>query len=122
MARRELKLEELMHVDGGRIAVAFNQALARLAADCEDRPGDNKPRIVNLQCALIPVLDAQGQYEEAKTQFVISDSIPKRKSKIISLQPTRKTKGGKQTNSFAFNDLSEDDVHQKTIDEVTGEQ
>jgi hypothetical protein len=119
--RRELKLEELMHVDGGRIAVAFNQALARLAADCEDRPGDNKPRVVTLQCALVPMVDARGQYEDAKAQFQISDSIPKRKSKVIDLQPTRKSKGGRQEHSFAFNDLSEDDANQRTIDEMTGE-
>lgn len=115
--RRHLKLEELTHVDGGRIAIAFNQAMARLAADCADRPGDVRPRTLALQCALIPHVDAQGQYEDAKAQFFIVESIPKRKSKVIDLQPTRVG----NSHAFAFNDLSEDDARQHTIDEMAGE-
>jgi hypothetical protein len=115
MARRELKLENLIHMDGGRIAVAFDQALARLAKDLDDRPGDDRDRLITLQMKLKPSMDeASGQYEDAKVQVFITEKIPDRKSKVIDLQPVR---GGK----LAFNDLSEDDARQHTIDEITGE-
>lgn len=115
MARRELKFENLPLIDGGRIAVAFDQALARLAADCHDRPGDERDRVLTLQVKVKPVLDDDGQYEDAKLVAFLNEKIPDRKSKVIDLQPVR---GGK----FAFNDLSEDDAKQHTIDELTGEE
>jgi hypothetical protein len=114
MARRELKLENLPLIDGGRIAEAFNQGLNRLAADCADRPGDERARTLTLQASLVPCLDDEGQYEDAKIQFQVCETIPKRKSKVIDLQPVR-------GNKFAFNDLAEDDARQHTIDELTGE-
>lgn len=114
MARRELKLENLIHIDGGRIAAAFDQAIQRLAMDCADRPGDDRERILTLQVKLKPVMDTDGQYEDAKMQAFLTEKIPHRKSKVIDLQPVR---GGR----FAFNDLSEDDAKQRTLDEMTGE-
>lgn len=112
--RRELKLENLIHMDGGRIAVAFDQALARLARDLEDRPGDDRARKVSLELELKPEIDTDGQYDDAKVQAQIKESIPNRKSKVIDLQPVR---GGK----LAFNDMSEDDARQHTFDELTNE-
>jgi len=44
MAVKELQLATLADLDGGKIAVAWQQALKRLIADCEDRPGEQAAR------------------------------------------------------------------------------
>lgn len=94
-ALEKFQLEALADIDGGRINVAFAQALARVIADCDDRPGDDKARTVTLTLEVKPVLDASGVCDDAKVQVIISDSIPKRKSKIFDMA-MQKTKSGMQ--------------------------
>lgn len=45
-------LAALASIDGGRIAIAFEQALRRVAQDCDDRPGEKKERTVTLSLAV----------------------------------------------------------------------
>lgn len=113
MAMHELELPTLDNLDDGRLALAWKKALQRAALDCEDRPGDNKPRIVTLQCEIIPVLaaDGSGQLDTVHVSFQVQDKVPTRKTKKYDMSLRR---GG----VLAFNDLSDEDVHQKTIDEI----
>lgn len=45
-------LETLRDLDGGRVVEAWNQALVRVARDCEDRPQEKKPRKILLDKAV----------------------------------------------------------------------
>jgi len=52
----ELTLSAIAEMDGGRIGEAMKQALKRIAQDMDDRPGDDRPRKINLEIATIPVI------------------------------------------------------------------
>ena len=77
-----LSLKELAELDDGRIATAFDMAIKRVADDCNDRPGETKPRTVTLQIEIAPVLDVDGMCDTVKSRIQIKDSIPTRKSKL----------------------------------------
>ena len=113
MAVHELKLGEIDNVDDGRVTVAWQQALKRAVADIEDRPAVGDARKVVLQTELVPTLDQDGQLDTIKVQFQIKDTVPTRKTKKYDMQSRR----GQQ---LVFNDLSDDNVHQRTLDEMEG--
>lgn len=82
---QKFDLANLATIDGGRIAIAFEQALKRVAMDCDDRPGEKKDRTITLQLAVAPKLDVDGLAEECDVQITVSDSVPKRKSKVYNM-------------------------------------
>lgn len=77
----EVTLEALAKIDGGRVALAFQQALQRCVQDCDDRPGEKKARTVTIIANVVPVLDQDGMCEDCKLSFQIADNVPKRKTK-----------------------------------------
>lgn len=109
MALRQLQIQQLEALDP-RIAKAFEIALKRAAEDCDDRPGEKRPRKVLLEAEFWPVADQRGDLCEVKGSFRIKSTIPSQRSKDYSFECR---KGG----MLVFNDLSQDDVNQKTFDE-----
>lgn len=91
---RKITLEELAHIDDGRIGVAFAQALSRLAADMNDRPGDDRPRKLNLQIEMQPTCDETGCCDSVQMQAQIKDSIPTRRSRKYDLGLRTHSQGG----------------------------
>lgn len=79
---KKLTFAELPTLDGGRMALAFDQALERVIADCDDRPGDGKPRKITLEFIVKPTLDSQGLCESVKAAWHIKDTVPSRKSRV----------------------------------------
>lgn len=77
----KLDLAALAKIDGGRLAIAFEQALQRVAKDCDDRPGESKERTVTIQILVTPLQDEDGMCEDCDVKVTIADAIPKRKSK-----------------------------------------
>ena len=111
MTVHELNLASLMEqLDGGRINEAFMAELRRVAMDCEDRPADGKTRKVSLELFVEPICDDQGGLDSLKGKFHVTSSVPKRRSKSYSF-------GFRKGGLLVFNDLSDDNVHQRTIDE-----
>lgn len=108
MGRKELKLETLTDLDGGRIPEGFNQALARCVADCEDRPGVKTDRKVILEVTLSPNLDDDLEFESVDVKFQIKDTAPARKSKKYNCNWTR----GHQ---LVFDDMSHEDADQASL-------
>jgi len=96
-------------MDGERISIAFEQALKRVIQDCDDRPGEKKERTVTLTLAVKPRLDADGMCEDCDVQVAVTDSVPKRKSKVYNMALR---KGG----LLVYNDDSLDNVDQETMD------
>ena len=67
MALKFFNLASLGELDGGRVDVAFKQAMARAVQDCEDRPNEEGPRKVTLQVELTPSMDETGKCDGAHT-------------------------------------------------------
>lgn len=80
----KLDLAALAKIDGGRLAIAFEQALKRVAQDCDDRPGEKKERSVSIQLLVKPIQDQDGMCEDCDVQVMIADNVPKRKSKAYN--------------------------------------
>lgn len=105
----ELTLNTLASADGGRVGAAFQVALKRAIADCEDRPQVSKAREIVLKVAIVPVAGKEDETcDQIAYQAVVSDSVPKRQTRVYS---ARIKHGGKA----AFNDESLDDVNQHTF-------
>jgi hypothetical protein len=96
-------------LDGGRIHEAFMAELRRVAIDCEDRPGDDHARKVSIELQVTPVCDEQGKLDSLSGKFHVTSTVPKRRSKSYSF-------GFRQGGRMVFNDLSDDNIHQKTIE------
>lgn len=111
MAVHELTLSKLDALDDGRITIAWQQALKRAVADCEDRPAVGEARKVILQTEISPILDEDGQLDTCRVQFQVKESAPVRKTKKYDMDPRR-------GQILVFNDLSDDNVKQRTLDEL----
>lgn len=113
MALKTFTFKNLEELDGGRVVVAFDTLVKRIAADCEDRAGLKTARTVTLQLALVPIANDDGTLNCVKAQFALKESIPSRSTKLYDLH-LRKSRSG---DMLIFNDLSDDDASQRTIDE-----
>lgn len=101
-------LATLSRMDNGRIATAFEQALSRLRYDCEDRPAVEGKRTLTLSVVLEPVAADDGALASVDVTFALSEKLPKRASKSYNMESVA---GG-----LLFNELSPDEVKQKTLD------
>lgn len=108
-ALEKFGLAALAKIDGERIAIAFEQALRRVVQDCEDRPAEKTERKLSLTLSVKPRLDPDGMCDDCDVQMSVTDSVPKRKSKIYNMAMK---KGG----HLLFNDDSLDNVEQETMD------
>lgn len=106
----ELTLQTMKDIlEGGRVGAAFEMELKRVVMDCEDRPGDLKPRKVTIELVIEPYSDQSGVCENVWGRINVGSSVPKRKTKPISF-------GVRRGGMLVFNDLSESDVTQLTIE------
>jgi hypothetical protein len=111
MTVKELTLDSLLALDGGRVATAFQHALRRALDDCRDRPGEERARVVSLQLEMVPVCDESGLCDEVTAGFQVNDKIPTRKSKKYSMG----IRSGADGPMAVFNADSLDNVNQGTL-------
>lgn len=110
-----LTLENVALIDGGRIKLAVDLHLKKLLDDCLDRPGTETSRELTLKLAVKPCLDPDtGECDDVDIEFEIGSKVPKHRSKPVNCTVRKSTRG----TMALFNDLSEDNAQQKTIDEV----
>lgn len=81
----ELTLSSIAEMDGGRIGEAMRQALKRIAQDMDDRPGDNRPRKIQLEIAAEPTVGEDGMIDGAKLQMQVKETLPTRKTKVYDM-------------------------------------
>lgn len=108
MALEKFTLATLAAMDGGRIKEAFEQAVNRCRFDCEDRPAVEGGRKVTLCVTLEPIPDDSGELGSVDVSFDLTEKLPKRASKTYNMQAV--------TGGLLFNELSPDEVKQKTLD------
>lgn len=111
MAMRDLSLGNLQHIAGGTVDAAFQRHLKRAIEDCEDRPGDKTARQVTLTVNVKPIMLQDGAASDVMIECVAKSTVPPHISKPTEC---RVKHGGKAV----FNDLSESNVDQMTIDEI----
>lgn len=110
MALELFSLGTLAHIDEGRVRLAFEQALQRVEADLKDRPNETKPRKIAITLTFDPNADERGDLLTCKVGIDVKDNIPARRTRDYEMRATRA--------GLMWNELSPNDVHQKTIDEV----
>lgn len=107
MGLEAFTLATIADMDGGRIRLAFEHALARCQDDCKDRPDLKTSRKIALVLHLEPVCE-KGHLESVDVTFKITDTIPKRESKSYNMKAVA---GG-----LLFNEASPEDVRQMSLD------
>lgn len=99
-------------IGGGQIAAAVGTLMRRVITDCDDRPYEEKPRKLVIEVAMAPVVRQDGATTDIEITGCVKTSVPTHKSDPVS---ARLVVGG----DAWFNDLSEDNPDQRTIDELT---
>lgn len=110
---RELDLAGLSEFAGGTVDAAFRHHIKRAIVDCEDRPGEKKPRTITLAVRITPVILQDGAATDVKADCEVTSNVPKHVSRTVECRI-------KQGGRAIFNDMAEDNVEQRTIDELDG--
>ncbi len=114
MALQQFNLKNLGDLDEA-IVEAFRRHLARAVADCDDRPADKKPRSVILEFSVSPVFNTNTlSIDSVDVEVAVTSKVPPHRTKPYNMA----IKAG---GLLAFNNLSPDDVYQKTIDDHDSE-
>jgi ribosomal protein L30/L7E len=108
MPLHPLSLDTLKDLDMGKAHEAFNVHVRRVAQDCLDRPGDPKPRTVNMQITFIPILDEAADCSEVKAAIQVTSKIPSHRTKVYSF-------GLRRNGTLVFSEDSPTNVAQNTI-------
>ena len=87
--RMQLTLENLIHVAGGEVAVAFDECLKRVVHDLNDRSGVSKSRVVTISLEMKPITDEHGDLASVSGVFTFSEKIPGRSSTPCNFGITR---------------------------------
>lgn len=111
MAVRAFSISELAKVDGGRIATTFDELVRKAIADCEDRPGNKRPRTVSLVLSLVPRVREGGECYEVEFGFDVKSTVPTTHSPAYFGSIRKGSEGA----GFVFDDLT-GDVEQLGLD------
>ena len=118
MSRDTLTIESLGTIDGGRVKLAWEQALQRLQQDCLDRPRLKDARKLNLAVLIVPKMDDEAEegsaLESCDVQFVLTEALPKRRTKVYDMSVAP---GG-----LVYNEQAPERAGQRTLDEVMGDE
>lgn len=107
---KKLTLENLQFIADGSVSAAFQHHLKRAVEDCDDRPGDKKPRKVTLELLVTPVVLQDGSTTDVSVESYVKSSVPPHISRPVECKV-------KQGGKAVFNDLSQDNPNQMTIDQ-----
>ena len=107
---KDMNLENLKFIADGTVDAAFRQHLKRAIEDCEDRCGDGKARKVLLALHISPVVLQDGGVTEVSIEAKVKSTVPDHISRPVECKV-------KQGGRAMFNDLSQDNPNQMTIDQ-----
>ena len=113
--KRTLEMKDLADLDGGRVGINVNNSLATIAHSLKKRPGDDTPRKLLIEIEFIPVMNDEGQLDSADCRASVATKLPKYRAGMVSLGLSD------DNNEMLWNDHSEDNVHQHTLDESEAE-
>lgn len=108
MALVPFDLTTIAEVDGGRIAIAFDEEMRGVVKDCMNRPGDNRPRKITLEVLLTPQIAEDGSCDSINGEFVLAHKAPSRRSRPINFVSNKQ-------GHLKFHPDSPDNAEQRTI-------
>ena len=107
---KQIALENLADVAQGTVGIRFQNLIELAVKDCLNRPGVDKSREVIVKVRFKPRKDEDGLAEEADVDVVLASKIPDFASQSVNCSL-------RKTGHAVWNDLSEGDVDQLTIDQ-----
>lgn len=90
MANVPLTFKNLVELDDGRLAVAFDRELRQALADLRDRPADKRKRKITLTVELQP-LEHHGDFDGADIDYYVTSKRPHEAGSTIRLTPNQST-------------------------------
>jgi hypothetical protein len=108
MSLQQFTLDSLKDLDAGKAMEAFHLHVKRAAVDCLDRPADPKPRVVNLQLSIVPVVEPDGTCDRVDVQIHASSKVPNHRTRVYSF-------GLRRNGMLVFNPDSPESVDQGTF-------
>jgi len=109
-----LRTATLTEIRDGILALQLDTELAKIHADCVDRPGLKKARKVSLEITVIPIGD--DPLDAVDVQFQVKSSIP-------AMKILRPMKSLKKRNGFGFDgdtDSVDHDQRQQRLGGIDG--
>ena len=103
-------IADLSKLGGGLLDEMFRQEMVRVTDDVIHRPGVDKARKLTIDILVRPIMGQAGSLESVAVAYAVNSGMPKQQSDEIQMLC-----GAGQ---LTFNDLSQDNIHQHTIDEV----
>lgn len=86
---KQLNVNNLQHIHGGRVAQAINHEMRNAIRDCVERPGDKGKRCVVIKMDFTPVLDeSTAALDVVNAQFNVTSKLPARVSKAYPMLAT----------------------------------
>jgi len=111
---KKFGIRDLDTLDEGRVAAQVDLALLSAAKDCANRPGLAKERKVTVTFKLTPQTNEDGMCDSINLDVQTKTNVPASNSKLFNMH-------AHPAQGLAFNDMSPDDAHQRTIDEIPGD-
>lgn len=109
----QLSLAQMAHVADGKLAAAVATHLRKVTDDCQDRPGSDAARRVTIDLYITPSVDPEtGQCDDVNIEFEVGSKVPKHRTKPVNMKIRKSTQGPQ----LLFNDLSQDNADQHTLD------
>lgn len=90
MKPERLALGNLPLLENGLIEQAFNVELRRLVLDCEERPLDDKPRVLVLTVNLSPKPEQSARgiiCDEVNVECSVTGKVPVQRTKVYVMKP-----------------------------------
>lgn len=85
-----LVFEHLAELDDGRIDLLFKKHVARITADCIDRPSDDSKRTVTLEIHATPILSKDdGICETVHVEIECKSKVPTYRSRKFEMRATK---------------------------------
>lgn len=89
-----LRAETLHQMEHGRVGAAIDLALKRIEADCRDRPGDDRARVLTVEIRVKPIADTVDREvvcDGLKATVLVKSKAPAQESRevIMGLDPRR---------------------------------
>jgi hypothetical protein len=107
-AFKQLSLDNLKDLDGGKALLLFGEHLKRAAVDCVDRPADKAKRKVTLEVTLEPDPEPDGTCDRVTGQIKSKSALPVHQTRPYSFRLHA-------NGLLSFNPDSPDSVDQGTL-------
>lgn len=113
---KQLTIDTLGDIDDGRVRLAIDRDLEAICKDLMNRPFDSSRRSLTIKIDIIPTPRSDGVLETVDVDVTTVTKVPKRRAQPAKMQ----IKPSGQVGKFLWNDASQSDPKQMTLDQRDG--